>query len=544
MAADRPAAAGPGAAGPGAAALHGADFDAARFVRAARAAGRARVPRSERFVDAYVLVVAVLVVGAWIYGGTSGLGAQLGAALAAGGPGGALEREPAAWLGPGVPLLGSTALLALAWAGLVRTLLVLGPVGIAPDRAFWLWRLPLGEDREPARAVRRAALTTGAASAGVGGGAAVAAWWAGVLPAGEGSAVHAAALAGCATALGVTAVGAAALLQAGTAGTGSSSRRGRRVRAALAVLLAAPVAWTPAVATAPPATALALAGLAAVAAAGAVVAGARAARSLTGDELRRAGARGRHLVNAVRLMSTADLRHCLTGTDQGAVRRPSAPIPRWVRGPRRVVLFAALTAEARTAWHGRALVDLAVVALLLVAFPGAVVPLAWLALLVVAARGLGRGVAYVVAARAGSAAERQLPLAGAAAARVRLVVPCAANALVVGAAALLAGLAAQAPPGPCLAAGLVAGTGIGAAAVHRVLGPEPDLTQPPIDSPLGPIPHAQVAAYGRGLLLVPLFAAGPAVVVALPAWWPGVLGLLAPAALVAAALAVGADERA
>lgn len=461
-------------------------FDAARFLRAARAETRARAPRTDRFVDAYVLVLAVLTIGAWVYGLSSGLGGQLGTLLGASGRDGPLHREAAPWLGPGFPVLGASLLLVLAWAGLVRALLVLGPVGIAPDRAFWVWRLPGTDDREPVRVLRRAAAAVGAGAGALGLCAVVVAGWAGALALTDPWAVAAPVL-GCAV-LGAAGVGVAARWQAARADVSRPS-------------------------------------------------------DLPGDELRRAGARTRYLATSVRLMSTSDLRQSLAGVDQSAVRRPSADIPGWVRGPRRVVLFAALAAEARTPWRSRAAVDLLVLALLLVAFPAAVVLAAWAGLLVVAYRGLGRGVGYVVAARSGNAAEQNLPLSGAAAAGVHLVVPCALNALVVGAASGLAGLAVQGPVPAHLAAGLVAGCGIGAAAVHRVLAPDPDLTLPPIDSPAGPIPHAQLVAYGRGLGLVLLLAASPAALVVVPDVWPVVLATLGVFALVAVGLAAGADSR-
>lgn len=83
----------------------------------------------------------------------------------------------------------------------------------------------------------------------------------------------------------------------------------------------------------------------------------------------------------------------------------------------------------------------------------------------------------------------------------------------------------------------------GSVAVHRVLAPDPDLTRPPIDSPAGPIPHAQIAAYGRGLGLVLLLAAGPAALEVAPDVWPAVLAALVVLALVAVGLAAGADSR-
>ena len=91
------------------------------------------------------------------------------------------------------------------------------------------------------------------------------------------------------------------------------------------------------------------------------------------------------------------------------------------------------------------------------AFPAAVVPAARAGLLVVACSGFGRGVGCVVAARSGRAAERNLPLSEAAAAGIRLVVPCALNALVLGAASVLAGIAVQGPAWAHLATGLASG---------------------------------------------------------------------------------------
>ncbi|MFW6188778.1 MAG: hypothetical protein ACOC84_12375, partial [Actinomycetota bacterium] len=132
-------------------------------------------------MDAYVWVLVGAAVVAWIWGGVSGVGAQLGTVVAASAPGGALHREAAAWLGPGFPLLGAVVLVLAACAGTVRALLVLGPVGIGPDRAFWVWRLPGADDREPLRALGRTVLAVGAAAGLLGGCAGLAAHWAGAL---------------------------------------------------------------------------------------------------------------------------------------------------------------------------------------------------------------------------------------------------------------------------------------------------------------------------------------------------------------------------
>lgn len=456
-------------------------FDADGFLRVARAAARARVPRTDRFVDAYILVLVGAALAAWVWGAVSAMGAQVGSLLEASGPGGPLHRAPAAWLGPGVPWLGVTALVLLAWAGLVRALLVLGPVGIAPDRVFWIWRLPGTDDREAVRALHRLLALTATAAGLLSGCAAIVARWAGAWGP-EGLGMWVTVLTVCGTGLGAGAVLLAGRLQASRAGV---SRVGQ----------------------------------------------------LPGWELRRAGARTRYLGNAVRLASAPDLRQSLSGADQSAVHRPGGRIPGWVRGPRRALLYTALTAETRTAWLRRAGLDLTVVAVLLVAFPKAVLLGAWAGLLFVAYRGLGRGVAYVTDMRAGTAAERLLPVSGAAAARVRLVVPCLLNALALGATAALAGLAAPGPVLPLLAAGSVTGVGVGAAAVHRIMAPEPDLTEPPVETPFGPLPRAQLAGYGRGLLLVLLLAAGPALVVALPHLWLPALTAVVTLTLVALALA-------
>lgn len=462
-------------------------FDAAGFLRVARAAARARVPRTDRFVDAYILVLVGAALAAWVWGAVSGMGAQVGSLLEASEPGGPLHRAPAAWLGPGVPWLGATALVLLAWAGLLRALLVLGPVGIPPDRAFWIWRLPGVDDREAVRALHRLLLITATTAGMLGGCAAIVTRWAGALDP-EDLVVGATVLGVCSAALGTGAVLLAGRWQASRAG---ASRVGQ----------------------------------------------------LPGWELRRAGARTRYLGNAVRLASAADLRQSLSGADQNAVHRPEGRIPGWVRGPRRALLFTALTAETRTAWVRRAALDLAVVVVLLVAFPTTVVLGAWAGLLFVAYRGLGRGVAYAVDVRAGTAAERLLPVSGPAAARVRLAVPCLLNALALGATALLVGLAVQGPALPLLAVGSVAGLGVGAAAVHRILAPEPDLTEPPVETPFGPLPRAQLAGYGRGLLVVLLLAAGPALVVALPQLWLPALTAVVALALAALALATTTGRR-
>ena len=112
-----------------------------------------------------------------------------------------------------------------------------------------------------------------------------------------------------------------------------------------------------------------------------------------------------------------------------------------------------------------------------------------------------------------------------------------------GATAVLVGLAAQGPALPLLAVGSVAGIGVGATAVHRILAPEPDLTEPPVETPFGPLPRAQLAGYGRGLLVVLLLAAGPALVVALPQLWLPALTAVVVLALAALALAATTGGR-
>ncbi|WP_144836787.1 hypothetical protein [Kocuria rosea] len=187
--------------------------------------------------------------------------------------------------------------------------------------------------------------------------------------------------------------------------------------------------------------------------------------------------------------------------------------------------------------------DLGLTVVLLAAFAHTVVLAGWAALLVVGYRGLSRGTAYLGDLRAGAAAERNLPIAPTAAALVHLVVPCALNAAVLAAVALLGGVAAGTSWGVMMLLGAVAGVGIGAVGLYRALGPEPDHTQPPIDTPLGPVPAAQLIGYSRGLILVPALLAAPATVLLHPTTWPAALAAALALTATAVALAISTDRQ-
>ena len=91
--------------------------------------------------------------------------------------------------------------------------------------------------------------------------------------------------------------------------------------------------------------------------------------------------------------------------------------------------------------------------------------------------------------------------------------------------------------------GAVAGAGIGAVGLYRALGPEPDHTQPPIDTPLGPVPVAQLIGYSRGLILVPALLAAPAAALLHPAAWPVALVAALALTAIAVALAISTDQK-
>ena len=260
-------------------------------------------------------------------------------------------------------------------------------------------------------------------------------------------------------------------------------------------------------------------------------------------QLRAAGARTRHLSNAVSLLSTQDLTAALTPATVPGVRGLPGRTPGWVAGPRTVVLFASLTALRTSRWRAGLAVDLGLTVVLVAAFAHTVVLAGWAALLVVGYRGLGRGTAYLSDLRAGAAAERNLPIGATAAALVHLVVPCALNAAVLAAAAVLAGLAAGTSWAALMLLGAVTGAGIGAAGLYRALGPEPDHTQPPIDTPLGPVPVAQLIGYSRGLILVPALLAAPAAALLHPASWPAALAAGLALTATAVALAISTDRK-
>ena len=69
------------------------------FLRVARAQVRARASRTDRFVDAYIVLFVGAVLVAWVVAGISGVGASLGDLGEAGASGGALYRRAASWVG-------------------------------------------------------------------------------------------------------------------------------------------------------------------------------------------------------------------------------------------------------------------------------------------------------------------------------------------------------------------------------------------------------------------------------------------------------------
>lgn len=519
------------------------------FLRAGRARTRRRARGADRFVDVYTGLFVTVVLVAWAVAGVLGLGASLGDLMAAGSPGGVLHSPAAAWVGAGAPVLGGAVLLGVAWVGAVDLLRGLGPVGVSPERAVWVWPLPGAGAQEPIRSVHRMLWVATAAGAVFGGtgllllsGAGPAAgrgapWW------------EAAARLVCWAGLGVSAVGVSVWAQ--TAGGVPDSLRSRPwagwflVLGAVLVVLAgtrdgATGPWDVLV---PPLWVVGVAGLLVVVAGLFWVWALRWARGLDGVHLRASGARTRHLSNAVSLLSTQDLTAALAPATVTGVRGLSGSTPGWVSGPRTVVLFASLTALRTSRWRSGLVVDLGLTVVLLAAFSHTVVLAGWAALLVVGYRGLGRGTAYLADLRAGAAAERNLPIASTAAALMHLVLPCVLNAAVLGAVALLAGLAAGTSWAVMMLLGAVTGTGIGAAGLYRALGPEPDHTQPPIDTPLGPVPVAQLIGYSRGLILVPALLAAPATVLLHPTAWPAALAAALALTATAVALAISTDRK-
>lgn len=519
------------------------------FLRAARAQVRGRARGADRFIDVYTGLFVAVVLVAWAVAGVLGLGAASAGLVDAGSPGGMLHRPAAAWVGAGVPVLGVAVLLGVAWVGVVDLLRGLGPVGVSPERAVWVWPLPGAGAQEPLRSVHRMLCAAAAAGALFGGTGLLLMWGTG-LTAGWGQPwwQAVAQIVGWAG-LGISAVGVSIWAQASIGvPTSLRSRPWAGWFLALGAVLVV-LAGTREGATGrwdvlvPPLWAMGVAGLLAVAAGVFWARALRWARTLGGVQLRASGAKARHLSNAVSLLSAQDLTAALAPATVPGARGLPGSTPGWVSGPRTVVLFASLTALRTTRWRAGLAVDLGVTVVLLAAFAHTVVLAGWVALLLVGYRGLGRGTAYLADLRAGAAAERNLPIAPTAAALVHLVLPCALNAAVLAAAAVLAGLAAGISWGELMLLGAVAGAGIGAAGLYRALAPEPDHTQPPIDTPLGPVPVAQLIGYSRGLILVPALLAAPAAVLLHPTAWP--VALAAGLALTAAAvaLAISTDRK-
>ncbi|MFC4902734.1 hypothetical protein [Kocuria oceani] len=519
------------------------------FLRGARAQIRGRAPLADRFVDVYTGLFVTVVLVAWAVAGVVGLGASLGDLVDAGSPGGVLHHRAAAWVGAGAPVLGAVVLLAVAWVGAVDLLRGLGPVGVSPERAVWVWPLPGAGAQEPVRAVRRMLWPAAAVGALFGGTGVLLLWGAGLATGWGEQWWEAVAPLVCGAGLGVSAVGVAVWAQA--AGGVPTSRRSRPwvgwfvALGAVLVVLAGirdgvPGRWGVLV---PPLWAVGVAGALAVVAGLFWVWALRWARALGGEQMRAAGARTRHLSNAVSLLSTQDLHAALTPTTVTGVRALPGTTPGWVSGPRTVVLFASLTALRTTRWRAGLAVDLGLSVVVLASFTHTVVLASWAALLVVGYRGLSRGTAYLVDLRAGAAAERNLPLGPTAAALVHLVVPCVLNAAVLAAVALLAGFTVGTSYAALMLLGAVSGAGIGAVGLYRALAPEPDHTQPPIDTPLGPVPVAQLIGYSRGLVMVPALLAAPATVLLHPAAWAPALAAALVLTVTAVVLAISTDRK-
>ena len=518
------------------------------FLRGARARTRRRARGADRFVDAYTGLFVTVVLVAWAVAGVLALGSSLGDLVAAGSPGGVLHRPAAAWVGAGAPVLGGAVLLGVAWVGAVDLLRGLGPVGVSPERAVWVWPLPGAGAQEPLRSVRRMLCAAAATGALFGGSGLLLMWGAG-LTAGWGQPwwQAVAQLVGWAG-LGVSAVGVSIWVQASIGVPASLRSRPwagwfLALGAVLVVLAGTRDGATGRWDVVPPLGSVTVAGSLVVVAGLFWVWALRWARGLNGVQLRAAGARTRHLSNAVSLLSAQDLSAALAPATVTGVRGLPGSTPGWVAGPRTVVLFASLTALRTSRWRAGLAVDLGLTVVLLAAFSHTVVLAGWAALLVVGYRGLGRGTAYLADLRAGAAAERNLPIAPTAAALMHLVLPCVLNAAVLAAVALLGGVSAGTSWAVLVLLGAVAGTGIGAAGLYRTLGPEPDHTQPPIDTPLGPVPVAQLIGYSRGLILVPALLAAPATVLLHPTAWPAALAAALALTGTAVVLAISTDRK-
>ena len=442
--------------------------------RHSRAYNRTQTSLGDAFADIYTSLVALGCAAAIAVSFVGGLRDEM-----------TRDNAMAASLVAGSPLVLPAPLLwtLLTYGGLAAILAVarrLGPIAVTGAQGAW-W-LPLPLDRRPMvlPTFRRRLLSVGLGAT------------LGYVPfsivtdLAADAADHALAAATFGAA-SVAVLGIAALLQLGLV----APRRGR----AAALLALAPLALLPGMAPAGwPLAAAVLAGVVVL------VPLLRRAGQVTGMELVRGGNVSGHAASAVFFLDTNELLRSMAGTPRPAAgSRARRFYARRTRGPFAGLVRADVTAFLRLQ-PLLAVPLLWLAACLAVVVSDAGLP-AWLQLVCLLGAGCG------VASGMGTVARRTallpeldalLPLPRAAARASRLLMPALALAawmtLLSGALALLGA------GGPLLPAmGALAGIGMGAGCFRGATRPPADWTLPPVDTPMGPVPRAQLSSLLRGL---------------------------------------------
>ena len=462
-----------------------APFDPARFTRAAARSYRKRQFRlRDAVVDLYTAVLSLGVVAAFAGSVLIYFREQL--LLSAGAPERTLARD--SWLLLPQEAVSYGAAVAVL-AGVAAAARRLGPVSVSRAEGRWWLRLP--SDRRPMvyRGILRRAVLVGAAGAAVHlaySFVAVRGAW----DAGMGGPAAGAAVAGLGTA---TMVLLAALVQTGRSGT--SGRRNWAT--AGAVLAAAAVLVLPGPALSGSRWPLVVAGLTA---SGLWLLLYSRLEQISGAELVRGGAVSGHAGAAVYFMDVNELSRALsTPAKPAAAVRGRSLYARPGTGPARALLRADLVAFLRAPGKlllpAAALLACAVVLLLESGVP-VYAQLAVMGLAACAAASAAGGVARQTALLRG--VDRLVPLPHPVVRSSRMLAPALALAVwmaLLGTGLTLAGAAA---PG-IIGLGVLAGIGLGAAAVRGGYREAPDWSVPPVNTPFGPVPSAQLGDLGRGL---------------------------------------------
>lgn len=257
--------------------------------------------------------------------------------------------------------------------------------------------------------------------------------------------------------------------------------------------------------------------------------------SIPGADLSRGGAVAGHAGSAVFFMDVNELTRAFSGTPgSGSVstfrRLYALPAAR----PWTALLLADATAFLRhtTQWH--TLVALLALGLAVMMADGGLVLPARLAVLLAAGCAAASAVGVVAKRTAITpGVDAALPLHPAAVRLSRMVLPALALSFWMGCLAgglVLLGLADPA----LLVPGAIAGLGMGAAAVRGAYRRAPDWSRPPVETPFGPVPSAQLRSFTAGIDTV-VIAMAP---VLLALYVGQVPGILVVAQLVASTLAV------